>query len=329
MLNGFGFDVHIILALRKRSSQGGSMKNTSISATGEILLEYQNHLIHTAGHQSATCKAWTFYARRFLQQQFGPKARFLNWNEVQPLTLLHFFSEQKSSYSPFRLQLMATALRSFCRFLRLRNYCAQDWSSGIPRICAGARESLRSYLSSEQLAQLLAGPETFGSSPLRDFAIIVCLARLGLRAGEVAELTLDNLNWGEAVLSLDRTKGRRARRFPMTKGVGDALARYLRKERPAVPDRHVFLSRQHHRPLSADTVSLVVTKNLKRLGLPPGGAHLLRRTMATHLVQQGASIKEVADLLGHKSLATTMVYTQVNLPMLKQVIMPWLTEAGR
>ena len=300
------------------------------SPIDQTLQEYQQHLCSTAGLAHSTCQCWTYYARQFLEAHFK-KARTLDWGGLTASVLLGYFLEQSRRYLAARLQAMASALRSFCRFLCLSARCSQDLSVGIPRMGSGTGEDLPDYLREEQLAQLLNSCEGGTPNGQRDYAIVICLARLGLRAGEVAPLALEDIDWREGTLTLARTKRRRERRLPLPVEVGAALVKYLRQERPAASSRSLFLSRQAAKTLSAESISRVVAQGLKRTAIltPRKGAHLLRRTLASHLVQRGVSLKAVADLLGHRGLESTMVYAKVNLPMLRQLAMPWPMGGAR
>jgi site-specific recombinase XerD len=226
------------------------------------------------------------------------------------------------------LQSLASALRSFCRFLCATNRHARDLSVALPSISGHHREDLPIYLSRTQLKQLLGAFDRRTRIGKRDYAIALCLARLGLRAGEVARLTLDDLDWRNCWLRLAAPKGRRQRQLPLTVELGQALAAYLRAIRPTGTTRALFRAGRTQRPMRAAWLSERVGIAMARAGLGTPGkrAHLLRRTFATHLVQQGASLKAVADLLGHPNLSTTQVYAKVNLPMLRAVAQPWPGE---
>lgn len=300
------------------------------SEIDEVINEYDEHLTGTAGLKPGTCQHRRRYARQFLEVQFR-NARTLDWSRLTAQGLLQYFLEQSRRTTPSQLQYMASALRCFCRFLQLSGRSSQDLSVGIPPIGSDCRELLPEYLTEEQLAQLLNSFNNATSIGQRDYAIVICLAKLGLRACEVAQLSLDDIDWREGTLTLARTKGRRERKLPLPSEVGTAIVKYLREGRGAATDRHLFLSIQGAKPLSSETISRVVADGLKRAGIHirRKGAHLLRRTVASHLVQRGVSLKHVADLLGHSSLDTTVVYTKVNLPMLREVAMPWPMEAAR
>jgi site-specific recombinase XerD len=305
------------------------MKLIASNSPIDLLVEdYQNHLTAVAGLQPSTCQKWTFFVRLFLKAQFKPKALELPLRQLKPEVLLDFVLQQGEHYPPGQLQSLASALRSFCRFLCVSGRHPQDLSAALPSISGHHRQDLPSYLSRVQLKALL---EVFDRRTLlgkRDYAMVLCLARLGLRAGEVASLTLEDLNWRNGWLRLAAPKGRRERHLPLPEEVGQALAAYLRSAPPQGATRALFRTRRGQRPMRRGWLSERVGTAMARAGLGAPGkrAHLLRRTFATHLVQQGASLKAVADLLGHASLSTTQVYAKVNLPMLRAVAQPWPGE---
>ncbi len=156
--------------------------------------------------------------------------------------------------------------------------------------------------------------------------MVLCMTELGLRISEVAHLSLDDLDWRKGTLRLAKNKGGRERLLPLPQRLGRALASYLRRGRPAVAhQRHVFLC--HHfpygTPLSIGQVGYAIKMAYSRAGIPITRTHLLRHSFATNLHQQGASVKALADVLGHRSLESTTIYTRVNLRQLRSVAMPW------
>jgi integrase/recombinase XerD len=166
------------------------------------------------------------------------------------------------------------------------------------------------------------------SAAYRDRAILWLLAGLGLRAGEVATLELDDLDWHTGQLRLRSGKCRRERVLPLPQEVGAALAEYLRHGRPQHRDRRVFLTLTDPvRIFQAAVVSAIVRRNLVRAGVPMGrltGAHMLRHTAASRMINGGAGLKEVADVLGHRSLQTTGLYAKLDLDALAGVALPWI-----
>ena len=162
----------------------------------------------------------------------------------------------------------------------------------------------------------------------RDRAILVLLARLGLRAGEIAALDLDDLDWRAGQLRLRAGKSRRERVLPLAQEVGAALAEYLQHGRPSCSGRRVFLAfTDPVRDFHPAAVTRLVQRNLKRAGIPLGrltGAHMLRHTAASRMVNGGASFKDVADVLGHRSLQTTGIYAKLDLDGLAGMALPWI-----
>ena len=305
------------------------MKAIALKSPVDHLVEdYQEHLINVAGLQPSTCQKWTFFVRLFLNAQYRPKAPEVPLHQLKPGVLLDFVLQQGEHYRPGHLQSLASALRSFCRFLCVSGRHPQDLSAALPSISGQHREDLPIYLSRAQLRALL---EVFDRRTVlgkRDYAMVLCLAGLGLRAGEVSRLSLDDVDWREGWLRLAAPKGRRERRLPLPDQAGRALAAYLRSAPPKGATRLLFRTVRSQRAMSRSWLSQRVGAALARAGLGAPGkrAHLLRRTFATHLVQQGASLKAVADILGHASLSTTQVYAKVNLPMLRAVAQPWPGE---
>jgi integrase/recombinase XerD len=293
-----------------------------------LVADYQEHLLHVAGLQLSTGQKWTFFVRLFLKAQFKPRARKLPLGQLEARALLNFVLQQGQHYPPGQLQSLASALRSFCRYLCARGHHPRDLSAALPPISGSHREDLPRYLSGTQLTQLLESFDRRTSLGKRDYALTLCLARLGLRAGEVAGLSLEDVDWRNGRLRLAAPKGRRERHLPLPQEVGQALAAYLRSAPPVGLSRVLFRTRRGQRPLRSGWLSQRVGTALARAGLGAAGksAHLLRRSFATQLVQQGVSLKAVADLLGHASLSTTQVYAKVNLPMLRAVAQPWPQE---
>jgi integrase/recombinase XerD len=304
------------------------IKIASITPIESLLAEYRHHLFNNAGLTLSTCRVRIFYIRDFLSAQFKPKARKLDFQKITPEALLSYLLEQRQRLCLQTLQSLASSLRSFCRFLCLSRRTPYDLSQAIPRVASHGRDNFPTYLTRREVNRLLAEVNGSSAAQKRNYAIVLCLARLGLRVGEVAQLTLEDINWRNGILRLVQTKGRRERILPLPAEVGRAVTDYLRRGRPASSSRRIFLSLQKGRPLGATGISAMTTKSMTRVGItnPGKGPHLLRHTVASHLVQRGAALKTVADLLGHRSLSTTQVYAKVNLPLLRRIAAPWPKE---
>lgn len=306
--------------------------DTIVSTSGmeALIADYHEYLCNVAGLQPSTCSKWIYFARLFLGRGFKGKRNSppLAIAELTPAVLLQFVFEEAKNSHPERLQSLASGLRSFCRYLRVSGRHAQDLSGALPAVSSRHRTELPTYLTNKQYEATLA---QFNRSTLlgkRDYAIALCMGRLGLRAGEVARLTLDDVDWEGGSLRLIGSKGRRERQLPLPVAVAQAVITYLRVAKFRGPSRALFRTTDGCSPLCSKWLSERVGLAVARAGLGPRGkkAHLLRRTFATHLVQGGVSLKAVADLLGHADLRTTQVYAKVNLPMLRQVAQPWPKE---
>ncbi|MFH2001348.1 MAG: tyrosine-type recombinase/integrase [Planctomycetota bacterium] len=186
-------------------------------------------------------------------------------------------------------------------------------------------------LSPKDLNRFLRSFDRSTPQGRRDYAMALCMADCGLRVCEVADLRLEDVDWRQATFRVPATKTRRARLLPLTSRVGRAIAAYLRNGRPLSQERGLFLL--HYAPwtsATAFTVRGALRRAYDQCGATPwSGPHALRHTLATRMVQQGARIKEIADVLGHVTIDTAFIYTKVNLPMLRQVAMPWPREARK
>jgi site-specific recombinase XerD len=226
------------------------------------------------------------------------------------------------------MKTVRTALRSFFRFLRVEGLADERLEAAIPTVAYWRLSTLPRCLRDDQLEQVLASWDATTPCGHRDRAIVVCLATLGLRPGEVADLCLEDLDWRAGTIHLRTRKTRRGAVLPLPREAGRAIVAYLRHERPTTDERRVFVQHLGSRrgtPISSTAVSEVVARALRRahVDAPRAGAYLFRHTLASRLVRKGASLKEVADFLGHRSLDTTTIYAKLDLPALREVALPW------
>lgn len=300
------------------------MKTPSLQLT-VIVEEYRQHLLHCQSLTQGTICWHTRQVRRFLKITFGKRA--IKLHRLHAVDLYNYISESGTRFQPKTITGMASSLRSFFRFAKMRGYCPTSLAEAVPTASFHRATKAPKFLTEKQLSAFLATLRSGGLGGLRNRAIILCLARLGLRAGEVAGMKLEDVDWRGCTLRLGAAKGRRHQIQPLEDEVRQALVDYLTGERPETKLRQVFLSiRLAGRPLASAAVSRVAARALKRAGVdaPFHGAHLFRHTVAVHLVQRGATIKEVADFLRHRSLDTTVVYAKADFPLLQTAVQLWL-----
>ena len=216
----------------------------------------------------------------------------------------------------------ADALRAFFRFAEDRGWCRPGLAATItsPRVYKDA--TLPAGPSAEDLERLLATSEGDQPEDLRDRALLLTLSVYGLRVGEARGLRLDDIDWDAETLRVHRPKTGRTDVFPLSRRVGDAIARYLREVRPRTDAREVFpSSRTPSGPLSLSKISTIVRNRMQRCGIDcrRRGAHALRHAFAQRLLEEGFSMQEIGDCLGHRSPASTAIYAKVDLARLRQV----------
>jgi site-specific recombinase XerD len=249
--------------------------------------------------------------------------------KLTPADLTTYLTVRSVDYAPATLRLIAGSIRQFLDFAQQQGWTRQPLSQAIPKIACRTHHDLPVYLSQEQLGLLLASWDLSTAEGQRDLAIGLCLARLGMRAGEVAALRLEDLHWRQGILRLNQSKNGHPAELPLLTDVGESIANYLRAGRPACSYRQVFVFHQPVRPMSPKAISYVIKRALHHCAItvPRPGAHLLRHTIASHLFQNGASLKEIADLLRHRHLNSAAVYAHVDVAHLRSVAQPWPKEA--
>ncbi len=292
--------------------------------TEAALAAFDDHLRRARGLCAGTRVNYARWVRAFLDERY-PDGR-VQVEELGARDVIEFIGAASRRYQPKTLELAASSLRSFFRFLRGQGLGAEGLEDAVPMV-PHRRNGLVRHLDSRAFSELIASLGTSSARDLRDRAIILCMARLGLRASEVCKLRLDDVEWREGVISVRTRKTGHGARLPITDEVGRALAEYLQHGRPDTSAREVFvLMRQRPgAPISESIVGRAVQRALERAGIdaPTRGGNLLRHSMATELQAKGVRLVEIADLLGHSSLATTRIYAAVDVDALREVALPW------
>jgi site-specific recombinase XerD len=207
-----------------------------------------------------------------------------------------------------------------------------DLSPSVPRVCKYRQSTPPAFLAPEEVTRTLAAIDRSVPRGRRDYAILLLLARLGLRAGEIVSLELDDVCWRTAEIVV-RGKGRTVERLPLLQDIGEALAAYLRKDRGVSKSRRIFLRMWAPRIglTGPAAVGHIVRLALARAGIRRSGrgaAHLFRHGLATRMIRHGASLPEIGEVLRHRSQMTTSGYTQVAFEALREVAQPWPARGG-
>lgn len=290
-----------------------------------LLRAFDTHLHTARGATQATRREYGRYVREFLERTF--RSLKVDVGKLDSRDLIDFVTERAKCCKPGTAKLVATALRSFLRFLQMSGVCDARLVTAVPTIPNWKLAGLPKTLTSAQLRALLGAFDRSSATGLRDYAIALCLVQLGLRAHEVAQLALDDIDWRAGTLRIAIGKARRESMLPLPMTVARGLATYLRRGRPAEAGRSVFVRHRVSigKPLTSSAVCSAIRRAFERaeIAAPSKGTHALRHTAATRMLRGGASLKDLADVLRHRSLDTTAIYTKVDLGRLAMVALPW------
>jgi site-specific recombinase XerD len=285
---------------------------------------YEEYLREARGLARATIINYVPFIRSFLKDRFGDGPVILS--HLFARDVVGFVLRQARRLHPKRAQLLTTALRSFLQYVRYRGSTKLDLAAAVPVVANWSMSSIPRAIAADQVQQLLASIDRRTAIGRRDYAVLLLLARLGLRSGEVAALELDDIDWNAGQLSVHGKSGLRSE-LPLPAEVGQAIAAYLRRGRPHNTSRCVFLRAKA--PLrgfqGASGVGSIVRHRLQRARLeaPTYGAHQFRHGLATDLLRHGVSLGEIGELLGHHNPQTTTIYTKVDLDALRTLALPW------
>jgi site-specific recombinase XerD len=286
--------------------------------------DYDRYLSEERGLSVATRINYRSFIQRFISTQFGDNP--IHFDQLNADDVIRFVRHQAVRLKPKRAGLMISALRSFFRYLRHRGDITTDLAACVPAIANWQFSALPKFLQPDQVQQVLGQCDNQTAHGRRDYAILLLLARLGLRACEIVGLTLDDIHWQEGEISI-KGKGNRSALLPLPPDVGEAIALYLKKDRPICSTRRVFIRMRAPRRGFANSaaISTIVARTLKKAGIdsPHTGAHLFRHTLATQMLRQGAALAEIAFLLRHSNINTTTVYAKVDLTALRTLAQPW------
>ena len=297
---------------------------SSPAKPAERLIEkYVQYLQDERGLAVATIALYRWVVYRFLDSYFsGSEVSLSNLSAAE---VIGFVQQQASIVDVSTAKHITCALRSFLQFARYQNYISSDLVAAVPRIASWSLASLPKAITLDQIDLALLSCNRQTAAGKRDYAVLLLLARLGLRAGEIASLELMDIDWEAGQITVHGKSGRRPR-LPLLADVGEALSAYLRDGRPRTNNRAVFLSNiAPNRSLCGHSICRLVERALTRAGSdsPRKGAHQFRHALATTMLRQGASLAEIGELLGHRSPNTTAIYAKFDLDSLRTIAWPW------
>ena len=284
---------------------------------------YELHLRQTRGLAPASIATYLPFVRNFLRHRFdsGP----VTLSSVDADDVVGFVRHMASGLRPKSAKPLVTALRSFLRHACHLGETGPELVAAVPVVANRSMPQILRGISPDQVSRRLAGIDRGSATGRRDHAILMLLARLGLRASEIRLLELGDIDWASGTLRL-RTKGGRRKAFPLSEEVGEAIADYLRHGRPPCQSRRAFLrARAPIEGFRSSSISCIVRRAIKRAGVdaPTGGAHQFRHGLATEMLNGGASLGEIGDVLGHSHPDTTRIYAKVDLEALRPLALPW------
>lgn len=294
------------------------------TAITRAVADFASYLEKMCGLAAGTRLYYVQYARMFLDSL--PTEKQADLGLLQFSDVVGFLNIQFAGGRNKRVKRMAVAIRAFLRFAQFEGGLDHDLASAVPHVANWSQASLPKYLSGPDVERVLVCCDQRKPAGRRDFAILLLLIRLGLRAGEVAALTLDDIDWTQGFLKV-HGKGSRCSQFPLPSDVGAAMAAYIKSDRSPIASRRVFLScHAPIKPLRGQTsISTIAKSALHRANLypPRQGAHVFRHSLATGMMRQGASLGEIGQILRHQSPDTTAIYAKVDERSLHSITFAW------
>jgi site-specific recombinase XerD len=322
---GDAFTLREFIRLVSVNGTAAAQEPTATPQRVLVRQKFEHYLLCERGLATASIRLYGDAVGRFLDHIFGDgEVRLAELTAAQVIGFVQFDAQRLQH--PKRAKVMTSALRSFLQYGRYLGDIRTDLHASVPTVANWSMAGIPRAISASQVHTLLVQCERRTATGRRDYAVLLLLARLGLRAGEVVDLTLDDLDWHEGAIRI-RGPAQRCDRLPMPADVGTALVDYLRNGRPACCVRNVFIRsrapRQGLRGPSA--VSCIVFRALRRAGIdsPCKGAHLLRHSLATQMLGNGASLNEIGEILRHRNPQTTTIYAKVDLASLHALAIAW------
>ena len=300
-------------------------------ARAALFADYEEYLIKQRGLSPRTIYHTVRFADRFLDHRFG--ADQIDLPAITPTDVVAFVQQLTARKRPYRDKTAGTHLRAFFQYLFARGITGANLAPSVPKAARRWNARLPRYLSLGEVETVLSWVRSNPRHGTRDYAMLLLMARLGLRAPEIIAIELDDLDWRAGEL-LVRGKGQRHDRMPIPPDVGEAIARYLREDRVSTTSRALFVTlRAPNGPFKdGQVVNDILKQAFAATGVTPPtpyvGSHVLRHSLATGMVRAGASLDEVGDMLRHRSRASTMIYAKLDIEGLRSIAQPWPVAGG-
>ena len=295
-----------------------------VDACSMAVADFERYLSKERGLSAATLCNYLPFAHQFLRERFGRGP--LRFSELRGSDITGFIQRHAHKRSPRSAQHIVGSLRAFLRYLRYRGEISTDLAACVPAVANCSYSSLPRFLQRGQVQQVLDHCNRHSDLGRRNYAILLLLARLGLRACEVVAMTLDDIDWKAGHLTV-RGKGGQRAQMPLSAELGRAIAAYLKKGRPRCASRRLFI--REHAPrvgfANSAAVSTLVQRALADAGVksPHTGAHVFRHSLATEMLKHGASLGEIGQLLRHAHPDTTQIYAKVDVCALRPLALRW------
>jgi site-specific recombinase XerD len=312
--------IHFVLSLIREKHPLAQTQTPAQAETDR----YVEHLRHNRGLAEGTITHHRRELQGFLRACFGQKEIRLPW--ITPAGLIAHV-ETIPGPPKYRRHQVCAALRGYFQFLQLQGVSTRHLSASIPRVRVSRASLSPKVVAPADVKRLLQEIGHSTATKKRDYAAVLCMYDLGMRRGDVARLSLDDINWREGTVRVANHKRGRPYKLPLPKRLGRALADYLATGLPSSSCREVFLrcDPPYGKPATPAAFTANIRRAWKRCGRQDRscGTHILRHSAATRMKQAGVGLKSIADVLGHNSLQSTALYAQVDLPTLRKTAQPW------
>jgi integrase/recombinase XerD len=308
------------------------MKTVRTQSREKLMAEYQMYLSRQRGLSEQTVYNYYSFADRFLNFKFGEESEDLS--KITGIDIAEFLQYVTKRITPYRNKALASGIRSFFRFLFQSEKIESNMVVGVPSVAHRFARRIPYHLTPEQVEELIEASKTLSTYrwKKRNYAMVLLMARLGLRSREVIAVQLDDIDWRNGVIII-RGKGGFHDKAPLLQDIGEAITDYILHERKGT-SRHLFVAyHPPHKPfIDAQVLNVILKQALEKTNIPKpmrySVCNILRHSLATNLVQKGASLEEISNTLRHRSRVTTLLYARQDISGLRTIAQSWPLKKG-